>query len=202
MPRGARVVLRLRRQFCFHPGRPAGAGKAARHQDIAPVRRNEPQYGKEALSPAIRSQDNRCHDPFLILAAEGTSRQPGEAAGDLFRRASRKITIDTRPRPGSNVSHDRHLPRPLSLLRKHRTLAASCAAAHDEVSARHQDLFTWSWRVRQTGGYLRDESPDRARGGQDVDVGITGVCGDRLPEHRAAAAAIQEQPLPEVGALG
>ena len=90
MPRGARVVLRLRRQFCFHPGRPAGVGKAARHQDIAPVRRNEPQYGKEALSPAIRSQDNRCHDPFLILAAEGTSRQPGEAAGDLFRRASRK----------------------------------------------------------------------------------------------------------------
>ena len=66
----------------------------------------------------------------------------------------------------------------------------------------HQDLFTWSWRVRHTGGYLRDESPDRARGWQDVDVGITGVCGDRLPEHRAAAAAIQEQPLPEVGALG
>lgn len=60
----------------------------------------------------------------------------------------------------------------------------------------------WSWRVRHTGGYLRDESPDRARGWQDVDVGITGVCGDRLPERRAAAAAIQEQPLPEVGALG
>ena len=66
----------------------------------------------------------------------------------------------------------------------------------------HQDLFMWSWRVRHTGGYLRDESPDRARGWQDIDVGITGVCGDRLPEHRPAAAAIQEQPLPEVGALG
>src|SRR6201994_1906230 len=60
----------------------------------------------------------------------------------------------------------------------------------------------WSWRVRHTGGYLRDESPDRARGWQDVDVGITGVCGDRLPESRAAAAAIQEQPRPEAGALG
>ena len=47
-----------------------------------------------------------------------------------------------------------------------------------------------------------DESPDRARSWQDVVFGITGVWGDRLLERRAAAAAIQEQPRPEVGALG
>jgi hypothetical protein len=53
-----------------------------------------------------------------------------------------------------------------------------------------------------TGGYLHDEPPDRARSWQDVHFGITGVCGDRLPERRASAAAIQEQPRPEGGALG
>jgi hypothetical protein len=58
-----------------------------------------------------------------------------------------------------------------------------------------------SWQVRYIGGYLRDELPDRARGWQDVDTGVTGVCGDRLLERRAAAAAIGEQPFPEVGAL-
>src|SRR5689334_1422634 len=80
--------------------------------------------------------------------------------------------------------------------------AASRAAARDELSARHQDLLMPSWRVRHAGGYLRDKSPDRARGWQDIDVGITSVCGNRLPERRAAPTAIQEQPLPEVGALG
>jgi hypothetical protein len=47
-----------------------------------------------------------------------------------------------------------------------------------------------SRRVRHAGGYLRDESPDRSRGRQDVELGIAGVFGDRLPEYRTAAAAI------------
>ena len=59
-----------------------------------------------------------------------------------------------------------------------------------------------SRRVRHAGGYLRDESPDRSRGRQDVELGIAGVFGDRLPEYRTAAAAIQQHQLPEVGALG
>ena len=80
--------------------------------------------------------------------------------------------------------------------------AASRAAAHDELSAQHHDLLTRLWQVRHTGGYLRDESPDRAQSWQDVDFGIAGVCGDRLPERRAAAAAIQRQPRPETGVVG
>jgi hypothetical protein len=64
------------------------------------------------------------------------------------------------------------------------------------------DLPMPSRRVRHAGGYLRSESPDRVRGRQDVEVGIADVCGDRLPEYRAAEAAVQEQRLPEVGALG
>ena len=79
---------------------------------------------------------------------------------------------------------------------------ASRAAAHEELSAHHRDLLIRSSQVRHTGGYLHDEPPDRARSWQDVHFGITGVCGDRLPERRAAAAAIQEQPRPEAGALG
>ena len=90
----------------------------------------------------------------------------------------------------------------IACLRKMSASAASRAAAHDELSAQHHDLLTRLWQVRHTGGYLRDESPDRARSWQDVDFGIAGVCGDRLPERRAAAAAIQQQPRPETGVVG
>ena len=59
-------------------------------------------------------------------------------------------------------------------------------------------------------GYGKSDTPEAifatnrrtARSWQDVDFGIAGVCGDRLPERRAAAAAIQQQPRPETGAVG
>jgi hypothetical protein len=74
-----------------------------------------------------------------------------------------------------------------------------CSSA--SLSPRDQDLPGLSRRVRHIGGYLCDESPDRARGWQDVDVSIAGVCGDRTPEQRAAATAVQQQPRPEVSAF-
>src|SRR5450631_1752535 len=74
----------------------------------------------------------------------------------------------------------------------------SSASAASRAAARGRTVST-SWWVRHIGGYFRDESPDRARGWQDVDTGLTGVCGDRLLEQRAAAATIGKQPFPEVG---
>ena len=55
--------------------------------------------------------------------------------------------------------------------------------------------------VRHTGGDLRDESPDRSRGPEDVKVGVTGMHGDRVQEQRAAPPAIGQQPPPEVSTL-
>ena len=52
------------------------------------------------------------------------------------------------------------------------------------------------WNLR-AGGYLRGESPDRAWGGKNMDVGVTGMCGHRLPRRRTAAAAMGEQSPPE-----
>jgi hypothetical protein len=80
--------------------------------------------------------------------------------------------------------------------------AVNRTAAHGRTISALEDLPTPSGRVRHIGGYLRDESPDGARGRQDVDIGIADMCGDRLPEHGTAAAAVQQQPFPEVGALG
>jgi hypothetical protein len=56
-----------------------------------------------------------------------------------------------------------------------------------------------SWRA--LAGYLRSESPDRARGREDVDTSIDGMRSGRLPEQRTAPAAIGKQPPPEIGSL-
>ena len=56
--------------------------------------------------------------------------------------------------------------------------------------------------LRRPGGrYIRNESPHRSRSREDIDVEVTGVGGNRPPKRRAAAAAVGQQPLPEVGAL-
>ena len=47
-----------------------------------------------------------------------------------------------------------------------------------------------SGQVCRTGGYPRDEPADRARGPEDVDLGVTGMGGDRAQEQRAAPPAI------------
>jgi hypothetical protein len=85
--------------------------------------------------------------------------------------------------------HHAHMPRVARLLmRNYQRIIAICSSGH---------------RKSDTPEAICTTDRRTARGGwQDVDFGITGVCGDRLPERRAAAAAIQEQPRPEVGALG
>jgi hypothetical protein len=68
-------------------------------------------------------------------------------------------------------------------------------------SARRRHRPESSGQVRRTGGYPRDEPADRSRGPEDVDLGVTGMGGDRLQVQRTAALAIGKQPPPEVSAL-
>jgi hypothetical protein len=72
--------------------------------------------------------------------------------------------------------------------------------ACERGSARRRYRPEPSRQVRRAGGYPRDESPDGPRGRENVDFGVTGMCGDRLHEQRTAPSAIGKQPPPEVRA--
>jgi hypothetical protein len=82
-----------------------------------------------------------------------------------------------------------------------RSCRESSGLACERGSARRRYRPEPSRQVRRTGGYSRDESPDRPRGREDVDSGATGMRGDRLQEQRTAPPAIGKQPPPEVSAL-
>jgi hypothetical protein len=79
--------------------------------------------------------------------------------------------------------------------------ANRAALGCERDSARRRHRPESSGQVRRSGGYPRDEPADRSRGPEDMDLGVTGVGGDRLQEQRTASPAIGEQPPPGVSAL-